>query len=569
VAKLRKRRGMIDPKEFDEPTIGKTVGKAKEIIGRKLKNALSDADLAKQRLLIDLNRDKVKATDFDDKPPEPQEPIKPETPFTTDEEKAAYDKWTKINMKPGIDETDYKIPDNELPAVILPPPPGGSPPIPPGRNNRDWKDILKDKVSSAKGRFGGSNKGTKEKSSENEFEKPLNISDSQADYYASLCGHTKSIKTLRMEYQVLKASIEKTNYDREAFASNKSAKRSMLAELEKQRDALVAERQLIYDSPVSSNDELAKNEKKAAITNLTNKISNLRSEISQLETELSHTGSEFRLSQKETKIAGEWDKLKNDFSAYYMAVNCGQKKYEKEHGWRSEASNFASNAENMLGGGVKINPVTDVVGYGGMTGKSAVGGINAIAGGVKVSDTANSWTRTNVGDRQLVESLVTVRPNRAIAPFGAPGTIGESNLQNQFQYSSPLKKIGVGDVTARGGYQLRLEDIHRKKNKSHPKIVRKKVIEKKKVMGNNKALKDAMSMVNNQRLVDIKVPTVAVKNVKGSGGEPPMKGIVVLNNLKDITLGKTTMSVGMKGINNVMANAVEATTKRAKGKKVK
>lgn len=567
---------MIDPKEFDAPTIGGVVDKAKDTVSDTVENIASEADFAKKRFDIDMDPNKPKPTDFDENPPQKniKEPLKEKIkrefekgPTYTDTSASKnYD--TRSDADKYFDQqanrdSQYKpIPDSESLALRFPPPPGGDGGSK-SSGGESFADKLKNKIESYR---------RKEPEPEvikmptNPFDEllKLNISDSQADKYAKDCEYYKSIKVLRAEFAYLQNESAKLNREEEMFSSTKTANDTKIAELEAQYNTDLLEMKRIREHP--ANNEADREIDNNNLLVLAKNMSKIKLEIERLQSDTRSTGNDYRMGQKKRTFEAKWESLKDEISKYMMAVTCGKSKDKVD--WKKHATLFSQGAEDMLGT-VRINPVTDVVGYGGMTGKSAVAGIQGITGGYKVSDTANSWTRTNVGDRQLVESLVAVRPNRVIAPFGVPGTVGESNLQNQFQYSSPLKRIGVGDVTARGGYQLRLEDIHRRKKKSQPKIVRKKVIEKKKVMGNNKALRDAMSMVNNQRIIDIKVPAVAVKNIKGSGGEPSMKGIVVLNNMKDATLGKSTLNIGMKGINSVMITAIESATKRAKGKKVK
>jgi len=532
------------------------------------------------------NRRKVEAADYADS--KRDNPIKNLDQDTQEYARKYKDATIEPILSPELQvklksEKEYESHPELLP-VVLPSPPGSSSGA---KSKKSAWDSAKQKFSSAasgaKESAGNAfskamkfnNKtvgGEKVKPDEvdlNKFERDLKVSDSRADYLASLCGHTKSIKTLRFELQEYYDKRDKLEREVSVFDDAISEGKNKIKELEDEYYQLQMENNILSSKKVADDEDkntITKNQKRMLA--ITHEIEDVR-KIAQQSTGTNR----YNLGLKQRKIDNELEAIKSDFSKYYQAVTCGNEKDQKAHGWRNFAKEFGDNTTEMLGN-VNINPVTDIVSYGGMTGKSAVAGIDAITGGYKIRDTANSWTRTNVGDRQLVESLVNVRPNRMITPFGVPGTVGESNLQHQFQYSSPLRRIDVGDVTAHGGYQLRLEDIHRKRKKSQPKIVRKKIvekkiIEKKKVMGTNKALINAMATVRNQRLVDIKVPTIGIKNVKGASGEPSIKGIVVLNNAKESALSKTTLNFEMKGIKNIMVNAVNMTSKRAKPKKVK
>jgi hypothetical protein len=158
--------------------------------------------------------------------------------------------------------------------------------------------------------------------------------------------------------------------------------------------------------------------------------------------------------------------LDTQMGRYQQAARLGQKALSKKEGLKAEYLRpFAEGAAEMLGT-PKIGNISDVVGYG-TTAAGVEKGLNTMfKGAVAVSPGANEWTRTRVGDRQLVESLVHVRPSGMITPFGTSGTIGGSGIEKQFNYRTPIRRIGVEDVTARPGYRLTPEDIRRKKKQA-------------------------------------------------------------------------------------------------------
>lgn len=211
----------------------------------------------------------------------------------------------------------------------------------------------------------------------------------------------------------------------------------------------------------------------------------------------------YELDKKDRLVKDRYNKAQNDIERYNVAVIRGRDAYNKEHGVRREwIKPFAENVENMISK-PNIGDISQQVGYGDLTGKSFSTGMNAVVGKVKVTDTANDWVKTKVGDRGLVEALVKVNQNNMITPFGAPGTIQNSRLGDQFSYKLPVRQIGVGEVTARPGYRLTPEDIHRKKkDKSKPAIERKQPVKSKSKSDIKKvAVKGSLSMNMNSPII--------------------------------------------------------------------
>jgi hypothetical protein len=146
-----------------------------------------------------------------------------------------------------------------------------------------------------------------------------------------------------------------------------------------------------------------------------------------------------------------------------------------------------------------------------------------------------------------------------ITPFGTPGTVGESNLSSQFNYSSPLRRIGVGDVTARGGYQINIEDIHRRKQTSQPALLRKKLAEKK-LAKQRKKLAEQKALAESKKIINKKVikssMSVENKGIASAAG--------FLNNMRSPTFGMK--SNGIKIITK-NANVAVGTTASLKSNK--
>lgn len=182
--------------------------------------------------------------------------------------------------------------------------------------------------------------------------------------------------------------------------------------------------------------------------------------------------SEKDKKQKEINTQNEkLRKIEDDFGAHRAAAQVGARK----EGVRQKYLKPFGEAAQELIEPPTVGDISKTVGYGGLKGEDISSGINTLFGGYRLSSTAGEWAKTKVGDRGLVESLVNVRPSGMITPFGAPGTIQNSTLGTQFSYGIPVRRIGVGEVTARPGYRLTPEDIKRKKaNKSKPTMMRKK-----------------------------------------------------------------------------------------------
>jgi len=632
VAKLKRKRAYVNPNSISEwedkaaDYISKGISPAQEIENRKAADekikvrAADYADSRRDNPLKSLDKEtKEYVLKYKDATIEPQSSTKPQN---------------------ERQEPEQPTDPTKVPVVIVPPPTfggGGSGSGGGNKYNPNWK-FTSGSGSSGSG-SGGGNKGgggssttgssppilvvdidrlpPKDKippDDQDELLKPLPISDGQADMYARLCGSTDSIKVLRAEYQDLKRRMSRIENDREVAGADKRENMKKLAEMETEisnieSDLDAEKKKLNYNAANADKD--AKSKMQENIDILSRKASRRRADYYQLRDDISRTGTEHRLDQSDAKLNRQYDLLKDKFTAYYAAVSCGQEKYKKEHGWRTEwAKPVGENVSNMLNP-VSINDPSGIVNYGGMTGRSAVEGMNAITGGYKVRDEANSWTRTSVGDRQLVESLVNVRPNRVITPFGVPGTVGESNLSNQFQYSSPLRKIGVGDVTARGGYQINIEDIHRNKRNTEPALIRKRLAAKKlakqrklaeqkriaeqELKAQKVKIKSSMSVNNpaianaagflrvmNSPVMGMRNVNTGISHIKGISSKPSSKGVSSLkvnsesslkvnseNSIKGLaTLGKIKgLAVGnfdMKGVKRLTENAVELTLKKKK-----
>jgi len=299
-----------------------------------------------------------------------------------------------------------------------------------------------------------------------------------------------------------------------------------------------------YRLQYAEKDELVKRRHYQEYQKLENEANEAANQAARFKREL------YNINAKKSKLEDSLGDLQQEQSKYQFAVAKGAEIDKKEHHWRKEwAKPIAENTSNMLGRPV-IGNVTDVVGYGDATGKTMSAGLNELVGGYKTASGANEWARTRVGDRQLVEALVTVRPNNMITPFGTSGTIGGSSLTSQFEYNTPLRRIAVGDVTARPGYILNIEDIHRKrKGKSAPKLARKKVVKpslKRASISNGMAgITSAMSKLNN-----IKTPTGKTSHIKS------------ITNIgkSGILLIKGT-SINMKGNSSAIKKAAAVETK--------
>ena len=157
---------------------------------------------------------------------------------------------------------------------------------------------------------------------------------------------------------------------------------------------------------------------------------------------------------------------------YERAVVLGRRKMSSEHGWRKEwMQPIAENTESMIGK-PNIGNASDIANYGPL---NINRGFDSIIKPVQIAPGANNWARTTIGDRGLVEGLVKVNQNNMITPFGVPGTVAGGNSSRLFTHDLNLNRIGVGDVTARPGYRINIEDIRRNKAGSKPSVIRKKL----------------------------------------------------------------------------------------------
>ena len=201
---------------------------------------------------------------------------------------------------------------------------------------------------------------------------------------------------------------------------------------------------------------------------------------------------------------------------YNKAIIIGKAKVAKESGisgFRSELKNFGDNASSMIGK-PNVGDITDTVNYGPLSAVTVGNAFNNLIKPVQVAPGGGEWFKTKAGDRSLVEGLVSspnlVSRNNMISPFGSSGTVAGGSINKQFTYDIPLNRIGVGDVTARPGYRINIEDIRRKRDaKSKPKITRTipKVIPSKKVSG--------ISIGGNLKM---NIPTFPILHSEKNGG---------------------------------------------------
>ena len=233
---------------------------------------------------------------------------------------------------------------------------------------------------------------------------------------------------------------------------------------------------------------------------------------------------------------------KEKLAKYDRAIEIGKLEFKKESGWRQEAKSFSDNATSMIGA-PKIANADTLVGYGKVGSDDISRAFGNLIAPVSVGPNANNWARTRVGDRALVEDLVRVNQNRMITPFGVPGTVAGGNTSKQFAYNIPLNKIGVGDVTARGGYRINIEDIRRKK--AAQRIASKPIVIRKKIKLSTK--KASISSVGGNLNIDMPKSTV-VANI---GKTKPLKlNMDILVN----TTSKPDMKLGIGNLKNMKLN---------------
>jgi hypothetical protein len=228
VVKIKRKRGMINPTDFDESVVGDATNKASDIFGG-IAETISD----KAKLYgATHGSDKTKPTDFDENPPksfsdkvkettssiadrvsdeldkEPQTPYPPEATIEPQLNPSSTT-WSSSGGQSEGGSRRRNIPDDELPSVIIP----DSGTNPDGSINADYNfkdDTFKDKTKKFISDIGDKLKGKRNETiqmpgtgNEDNLLK-FNISDSELDRLASLCGNTKSIKILRQEYYELR-----------------------------------------------------------------------------------------------------------------------------------------------------------------------------------------------------------------------------------------------------------------------------------------------------------------------------------------------------------------------------
>jgi len=382
-------------------------------------------------------------------------PVEPQMPNVEPEIKTETIEPEIVIPRPPIDNP---------PAIIMPPPPGGSSggagTPPPSAGSQKTKQYATPPPGGAAG--GSQQQKKKLRGPIKWFEEEVLDMGNKAtgpysettDRLAALGGYSnKTWRTIQEEKQRIADDYKAASYKVNSYEEE-------LNEIKERR------------SKISEDLRRAKLNKDEI------KVNNLIDEYNSLNDEYNRVYSSYRAAKnQQDKSKNESQDILREQSKYGFAVAKGEEIDKREHHWRKEwAKPIAENTAEMLGR-PKIGDITDVVGYGQMTGKSASAGLNELVGGYRTAAGANEWTRTRVGDRQLVEALVNVRPSGMITEFGAPGTVGGGSVSRQFEYSTPLRRIAVGDVTARPGYILNIEDIHRKKqNKSAPRISRKKIM---------------------------------------------------------------------------------------------
>lgn len=207
------------------------------------------------------------------------------------------------------------------------------------------------------------------------------------------------------------------------------------------------------------------------------KYNNIRSEIAK------NSSTERRL--KENLIKGEaLKKLTDDRrNEYNIAVVKGKEIYKRKHGVRNEwLKPISENAENMLGGPVKIGSPSDMV-PNKLTSTGVSKGFADIVKPVVLPPGASAWFETQAGDKNFVPGLL-FKPSPSVPYLGIP-----SGTRVVAQYVEPsLNKIGindiigvsnirgtrVSDVTATPRYRITPEDIKRNKSKkfNKPNVMR-------------------------------------------------------------------------------------------------
>lgn len=236
-----------------------------------------------------------------------------------------------------------------------------------------------------------------------------------------------------------------------------------------------------------------------------------------------------RLKVTEKTIQKAYDANAEKRAIYDKAIISGKIAEQKEHSFRNEwLKPIGENATSMIGSPT-IGNASDIADYGPMGARSVSNAFNSIIKPVQMAPGAGAWFKTTAGDRGLVEGLVKLNQNNMITPFGSPGTVAGGSMSKQFAYNIPLNRIGVGDVTARPGYRINIEDIRRKKDlKSKPKITRRKI--SKAQSKNNVSIGGSLKM---------NIPTFPILHSEKNGGL--VNGTFKINTPKI----KDTMKVNM------------------------
>lgn len=204
------------------------------------------------------------------------------------------------------------------------------------------------------------------------------------------------------------------------------------------------------------------------------------------------------------KAEQELNRTDQEIQKYNLASQYGKQMLdEKQKGMLQQTlANIGNNAERNAITASMANTIGFPEIGTGINAGSIEGGLNKMfSGSVKVSPSANEWTKTRVGDRGFVDAIVNVRPSGVVAPLGVPGSIRGSDIQNRFEFKTPLRQIGVGDVQAKPGFRIGIEDVKRKKQTVKPNVKR-----------NSKPLITKPVSVNNI-LSNIEVSTNKINNV--------------------------------------------------------
>lgn len=225
-------------------------------------------------------------------------------------------------------------------------------------------------------------------------------------------------------------------------------------------------------------NETERDEAKARIKALNHKVAKLDGEKDQLEDDMRILKDEkgrspFSVSQLQDELREDARKLAMKKQLYdeYMIKGMSKRKSSRgegigraiagaSRGFENAAAVIASDAAPS-----RFGIPSDF--FSGFKDRDMASNLNKVVGQVKVNERANDWATTRVGSQQkgYVEAMVTVRPSRHVAPFGAPGTISNSPLSATFRYDLPLRRIDISSVEAKPRFRIGLDEIKRKKMK--------------------------------------------------------------------------------------------------------